>query len=342
MQTLNLSDEELRSLRVAHRAAKNKRAAYRINAMILLGQGWTVTQVAEALLLDEGTIRNYIGRYQQGGIKGLSRDKYQGSEGYLNQVQLKELDEHLQAHTYLRVEDVIVYVQKRFGVSYTARGMTDCLHRLGFAYKKPKLVPGKADPEAQQGFVEEYEKLKENKGVEDPIYFMDGVHALHNPIGAFGWIKKGTDKPIKTNTGRNRVNVNGAINIQDLSIETRMDDRINAESTVELLKRIEKSNPKAKVIYVICDNARYYRSKLVKEYLKDAKIALIFLPPYSPNLNLIERFWKFFKKKVLYQQYYETYKEFTAACKKFFRQAKRYKKELRSLLTENFHIVNVI
>lgn len=342
MQTFKLSDAELRSLRVAHREAKNKRSAYRINAMILLGQGWTVTQVAEALLLDEGTIRNYIRRYKKGGIEGLGRDKYKGSEGYLNQAQLRTLDEHLQAHTYLRVEDVIVYVQKRFGVSYTVRGMTDCLHRLGFAYKKPKLVPGKADAEAQQGFVQEYEKLKENKGVEDPIYFMDGVHALHNPIGAFGWIKKGTDKPIKTNTGRNRVNVNGAINIQNLRIETRMDDRINAESTVELLKRIEKNNPKASVIYVICDNAGYYRSKLVKKYLKEAKIELIFLPPYSPNLNLIERFWKFFKKKVLYQKYYETYKEFRAACKKFFKQAKSYKKELRSLLTENFHIMDVI
>jgi len=220
--------------------------------------------------------------------------------------------------------------------------MTDCLHRLGFAYKKPKLVPGKSDPEVQQSFVDGYERLKENKGVKDPIYFMDGVHALHHPIGAFGWIKKGTDKPIKTNTGRNRVNVNGAINIQDLSIETRIDDRINAESTVELLKRIEKSNPKARVICIICDNARYYRSKLVKGYLKDAKIELIFLPPYSPNLNLIERFWKFFNKKVLYHRYYETYKEFRAACKKFFRQVKSYKKELRLLLTENFHMINVI
>lgn len=342
MQTFKLSDEELRALRVAHREAKNKRSAYRINAMILLGQGWTVTQVAEALLLNEGTIRNYVRRYQKGGIEGLGRDKYKGSEGYLNQVQLQALDEHLQAQTYLRVEDVIVYVQKRFGVSYTVRGMTDCLHRLGFAYKKPKLVPGKADAEAQQGFVQEYEKLKENKAVEDPVYFMDGVHALHNPIGAFGWIKKGTDKPIKTNTGRNRVNVNGAINIHNLSIETRMDDRINAESTVELLKRIEKSNPKANVIYVICDNAGYYRSKFVKKYLKGSKIELIFLPPYSPNLNPIERFWKFFKKKVLYQKYYETYKEFRAACKKFFKQVKSYKKELRSLLTENFHIIDVI
>ena len=121
-----------------------------------------------------------------------------------------------------------------------------------------------------------------------------------------------------------------------------MDERINAESTVKLLKRIEQSNPKARVIYGICDNARYYLVKLFKEYLRDSKIELIFLPPYLTNLNLIERLWKFFKKKVLYQQYYETFKEFRAACKKFFRQAKRYKKELRSLLTENFHIVNVI
>ena len=122
----------------------------------------------------------------------------------------------------------------------------------------------------------------------------------------------------------------------------RFDDTVNAESTIALLERLERLNPSATCIHVICDNARYYRSKAVKAYLQTSRIELVFQPPYAPNLNLIERFWKFFKKKVLYQQYYETFKEFRAACKKFFRQAKRYKKELRSLLAENFHIVNVI
>ena len=92
-------------------------------------------------------------------------------------------------------------------------------------------------------------------------------------------------------------------------------------------------------IYVICDNARYYRSKAVQEYLKNSRIKLVFLPPYAPNLNLIERLWKYFKKKILYNRYYETVDEFRAACEEFFRNPRKYHRELRSLLTENFAIV---
>ena len=89
--------------------------------------------------------------------------------------------------------------------------------------------------------------------------------------------------------------------------------------------------------HVIVDNATYYKSQLVKEYLKDSKIVLHFLPGYSPNLNLIERLWEFFKKKILYNKYYETYEEFVAACKNFFRYRTKYREELCSLLAENFH-----
>ena len=97
--------------------------------------------------------------------------------------------------------------------------------------------------------------------------------------------------------------------------------------------------PAAKKITVILDNAHYYRSKVVEEYLQNSRIELMFLPPYSPNLNLIERFWKFFKKQVLYNQYYETFKQFKSACEDFFDDLEDYHQQLRSLLTENFEII---
>jgi transposase len=68
-----------------------------------------------------------------------------------------------------------------------------------------------------------------------------------------------------------------------------------------LLQQIEQQHPAAARIYVICDNARYYYSQLVTEHLSDSKIELIFLPPYAPNLNLIERYWRFFKKNSVWQ-----------------------------------------
>jgi len=78
-------------------------------------------------------------------------------------------------------------------------------------------------------------------------------------------------------------------------------------------KELETLNLEAKYIYIYSDNARYYRSKLIQEYLKASKITLMHVPPYSPNLNLIERYWKFFKKKVLYGKYYEKFSHFKQA-----------------------------
>jgi len=119
----------------------------------------------------------------------------------------------------------------------------------------------------------------------------------------------------------------------------RFDDTINADSTIALFKPLEALYPIAVWIGVICDNARYDRSKAVQDHLKTSRIQLIFLPPYAPNLNLIERLWKFLKKKVLYNRYYETFDEFKSACEAFFKNPRRYHRELWSLLTANFEII---
>jgi len=157
---------------------------------------------------------------------------------------------------------------------------------------------------------------------------------------AYGWIKKGEDNIIKSNTGRQRVNINGAIDAETHNVIVRNDESINAASTIELLKKIEEFYPLAVVIYIICDNAKYYRSKLVREFLTTSKIQLVFLPSYSPNLNLIERLWKFMKKKILYNKYYEKFDDFKEATLGFFENIEQYKKELDSLLTNNFQLLN--
>jgi len=118
---------------------------------------------------------------------------------------------------------------------------------------------------------------------------MDATHPQHNPVLAGGWIKRGEEQEIPTNTGR-RVNINGAIDLERLEPVVRFDDTINADSTIALFKQLEAIHLTAVCLYVICDNARYYRSKAVQEYLETSRIKLVFLPPYAPNLNLIERF----------------------------------------------------
>ena len=198
---------------------------------------------------------------------------------------------------------------------------------------------GKADRAAQEAHLEEYKKLKQDKGENDPIYFMDATHPQHNPALAYGWIKRGEERNIPSNTGRGRLNINGVIDAQTLEPIVRFDDTINAASTIALFQQIERANPQAERISLICDNARYYRSKDVRAFLQTSKIELVFLPPYAPNLNLIERFWKFFKKQVLYNRYYETFEKFKQACEAFFANAHRYVTQLRALFTDNFQII---
>ncbi len=339
MKGFTLTPGQVDELKKVHRKVPHRREADRIKAIVLLGTGWTLEQTAEALLLDTGALRRYVQTYQADGLDALLLMAYQGSQPKLTNAQLRKLEKQLSQTIYLCAKDVARYVKETFGVLYTTNGVTNLLHRMGYTYKKPKAVPGKADALAQEQFVRKYKTLKKCKKPHDPIYFMDGVHPQHNSVPAFGWIKKGETKTIKSNTGRTRLNLNGVINAETHQVVIRHDETINAQSTVALFTMLEKKHRKAEKIYVIADNARYYRSKVVKAFLRNSRIKLIFLPPYSPNLNLIERLWKYFRKVVLYNRYYETFAEFKERAIAFFATIRKHKTALRTLLTDNFEII---
>jgi len=336
-----LSTKEIAELERTHRSLRDKRQADRVKAVIALSKGWSAAQIAEILLIDEKTSRHYFDRYQQGDLQALLDDNYSGAEPKLDAHQMRELEGFLEDHILPDAKSVIDHIDKQYRVRYAVSGVTDLLHRLGFSYKKPTHVPGKQDPAKQQAFLEEYEHIKAAKGENDPIYFTDATHPQHNSVPAYGWIKKGQEKELKANCGRQRLNINGAINIETLEPTTGFYDTINADSTIDLFCKIEAKHPDAETIYIIADNARYYHACLLKDHLEGTKIQLIYLPPYSPNLNLIERYWKFFKKTVMHNHYYETFEQFKQAGKSFFRKRKKYLPELQNLLTENFHIQTV-
>ena len=338
MRDYELSSKEIAELERSHRSLRDKRQADRVKAVLALSKDWSAAQIAEILLFDEKTTRHYFDRYQQGGLQALLEDNYSGAESRLDEHQMSELDAYLEEHILPDAKSVIAHIDNQYGVGYSVSGVTDLLHRLGFSYKKPPHVPGKQDPVKQQAFLGDYEQIKADKGENDPIYFTDATHPQHNSVPSYGWIKKGQEKELKANCGRQRLNINGAINIETLEPTTGFYDTINADSTIDLFSKIEAKHPDAETIYIIADNAPYYHSCLLKEHLEGTKIQLIYLPPYSPNLNLIERYWKFFKKTVLHNRYYETFEEFKQSCKNFFRKRKKYLPELQSLLTENFHI----
>ena len=153
-----------------------------------------------------------------------------------------------------------------------------------------------------------------------------------------GCIKRGQTVLLKTNSGRNRLNVLGAYSPDDHTLVSIEDTAsCDAELVSRLLRKLRAANPGTSLL-VVLDNARYQRAHTVITLAKQLHIQLLFLPPYSPNLNLIERFWKFLRKTVTRNTFYATFADFRAAVQQVLNNISQYADELASLMTENFHL----
>lgn len=310
-----LNDREREELKARHRRERDGRIRDRIKAVLLHDKGWSIPAIAEALLLSDDAIREHILEYSAS--KKLKPENG-GSVEKLSLEQSQQLIEHLKSHTYLYVKDITAYVQSTMKITYTISGMRNWLQRHDFSYKKPAVVPGKANAQQQKEWIAKYEKLKQDLPEDETICFMDGVHPTHNVQPAYGWIQKGIRKEIPANSGRSRLNLSGSIDIVNHKIVIQTDKMLNANATVSFLKKIEEAYPSKKCIHLFCDNAPYYRNKEVTKYLDVSKIQLHFLPPYSPNLNPIERLWKWMKERIIYNTYYEEFEDFKLAVLGFF------------------------
>jgi len=335
-----LTAREVLILREAHHSSRFRKSADRIKAVLALNQGLSYQETANLLLLDDITIRRYEKEYKEKGIEGLLESRYQGSVAHLTKEQEAELKKHLKDKIYQTVKAVIAYVQKTYNISYSVEGMTHLLHRMKFTYKKTKVIPGKVNLEKQEQFKEEYKELKAAKKPEDKIYFVDASHPHHNNRPFYGWIYKGEEKAIKTNSGRKRINLNGAVNIENMDITVLSEETINSHAMMRLILNIEEKQPTGE-IYLILDNARYNHSYELQLFLEDhLRVHLKYLPAYSPNLNTIERLWKFYYKKHQ-DMYFEKFKDFEAEVLAFFKNINQYNAELKTLLTDSFQTLPV-
>ena len=148
-------------------------------------------------------------------------------------------------------------------------------------------------------------RLEEAIRGERIVLFMYAVHFIYATLLGYVWCKARCF--LRSQAGRKRYSVLGAINAISKKItHYSTDATVNAKSVCKLLKMIYVEYY-GKTITIVLDNARYQRCELVKRYAKILQIELLFLPTYSPNLNLIERFWKYVKKKVLYSIFHKTY-----------------------------------
>ena len=170
--------------------------------------------------------------------------------------------------------------------------------------------------------------------------FLDGVHPTHQTRMAYGWIRKGRRKELPTTSGQKRMNIIGALDLEDMRLMHKEYATIDGEAIVCFLKNLEVLMPTASAIHVVLDCARYHTCPAVMDYVKTSRIKLHHLPPYSPNLNVIERCWKIMHEHVTNNRYYSTFKEFVEAINGFLNVT--FPKKARSWidrLSDNFRVL---
>ena len=199
------------------------------------------------------------------------------------------------------------------------------------------MIPAKADPEVQAAYLNQTlePRLNEAKAGKRAVFFVDAAHFVLAPFLGFLWSL--TRLFIQAPSGRQRFNVLGALNaISHELVSVTNDSYINAESLCMLLYKLAALNLGVPITLFL-DNARYQKCALVQTLAASLNIELCYLPSYSPNLNLIERLWKFVKKQSLYSKYYKDFAAFKAAIESCLNELPTtHKVALDSLLTLHF------
>jgi len=210
-------------------------------------------------------------------------------------------------------------------------------------YRKPELVPPKLDPVKQQAFIDGYEKLLNTLGDDEAVVFADAVHPTHAVRPAGCWAPKDTKIAIAGTSGRQRLNLHGAVDLETGATRMIEVTTVDAVSTIALLMAIVTMYPTKRLIHVFLDNARYHHAVLVQEWLArhGSRIKLHFIPIYCPHLNPIERLWGLMHRHVTHNRCHATYNDFCRSVLHFLRQEvpKNWAAFCDSV-TDNFRVIN--
>ena len=339
-----LSREERCALvSLAREGSVTHRLARRANALVLLDGGMSCEQVAQVLLLDDDTIRRWHGAFAEGGRKGLLRFESGGSACTLSNEQQAELVAWVKSTAPFSTRQIGAWIAQECGVEYESRsGLVALLHRLGLAYRKPQVIPRHLDEAKQRAFIALYEKLMNSLPADEAVVFVDAVHPTHAARAAGCWTAKDEKPAIEQTTGRQRLNIHGAIDLE--TGQTRMieAEAIDAVSTIKLLNGLEALYSTTARIHVFLDNARYHHAKIVQEWLAQhgRRIVLHFVPSYCPHLNPIERLWALMHRHLTHNKTYPICREFADAILDFLRnEVPRRWAEFCDSVTDNFRVI---
>jgi transposase len=180
-------------------------------------------------------------------------------------------------------------------------------------------------------------------GDDEAVLFGDAVHPTHavRPVGC--WAPKDLPVAVPQSSGRARLNIHGAIDLE--TGKTRMVEAatVNAISTIMLLRAIEAMYPGKRLIHLFVDNARYHHARLVQAWLArpGCRIKLHFIPTYCPHLDPIERLWGLMHKQVTHNRSHAMFADFRAAILTFLREeVPRKWHTYCDQVTDNFRVIS--
>lgn len=336
MITIEFTAAEIEALNYERYCHPHHVVRRRMEVVWLKAQGLEHKEIARLAAVSPNTMRSYLRLYQEGGIETLKELRFYQPCSELA-AHAVTLEAHFREHPLATIKEAMHEIEALTGIKRSEPQVRQFLKRMGIKRRKVGSVPSKADADAQAAFrAEELEpRLEQAKAGQRAVFFADAAHFVLAPFLGFLW--SFTRIFIKAPAGRQRFNVLGALNaITHELITVTNDSYINAESVCELLRKLAEPNLGIPITLIL-DNARYQKCALVLELAASLKIELLYLPAYSPNLNLIERLWKFVKKQCLYSHYYADFASFKAAIIKCLSEThSTHKQALDSLLTLEF------
>lgn len=293
-------------------------------------------EIAEIAAVHPNTVTAYLQAYQAGGLEAVRRLNFYQPQSQLQEHQTT-LKEYFEQHPCASLKEAAAKTEELTGLNRSLPQIERFLKQMGMKYRKVGCIPAKADPQQQAEFLNQHlqPRLDEAQAGQRAVFFVDAAHFVLAPFLGFLWCFARVF--IQAPAGRQRFNVLAALNAvtHDLVMVTN-DNYITATSVCALLHQLAALKLTVPITLVL-DNARYQRCTLVQQLAATLQIELLFLPAYSPNLNLIERLWKFVKKEALYSHYYQDFATFKTAITQVLNETSgKHKQALDSLLTLNF------
>ena len=318
------------------------RVQLKMEALYLKSQGLAPEDISRLCAISKTTFYRYLHEYRTGGIEKLKEVPFHQRQSQLAAYRAS-IEAAFRQCPPATVAEAAARIEALTGLKRGPTQVRQFIQSLGMKPRKVGQIPAKADVTAQEAFkTEQLEpRLEEAKAAQRVVFFMDAAHFVFAPF--LGWVWCFERLFVKAPSGRQRLNVLAALHAttRDIFTVTNL-TYITSETVCELLRLLAGVHVGVPITIVL-DNARYQRCALVQSVAQSLGIELLFLPAYSPNLNLIERFWKFVKKQCLYSKYYPDHLCFQQAILACIEQAPdKYQQELESLLTLKFQTFKAV